>query len=59
MKKNRENLDSKEFKEKYGAFTTNIEIYKKPRAAYYAFIFLSRRLSIAIAIVFLKNYIVF
>ena len=59
MKKNRDNVDKQEFKERFGAFMTNIETYKKPRSAFYPFIFLLRRLSIAVAIVFLRDYIVF
>jgi hypothetical protein len=59
MKKNREDVDKKEFKEKFGAFLTNIETFKKPRASLYPFVFLLRRFCIALTLVFLKEYIVF
>ena len=59
MRKHREDVDKREFKDKFGAFVTNIETFKKPRAAFYPFIFLLRRFFIALALVFLKEYIVF
>ena len=59
MKKHRDEVDKPEFKDKFGAFVTNIETFKKPRAAFYPLIFLLRRFLIAVTLVFLKEYIVF
>lgn len=59
MNRHKENVDKREFKDRFGAFVTNIETFKKPRAFLYPFIFLLRRFLIALTLVFLRDYIVF
>jgi hypothetical protein len=54
MRKNREQVDTKEFKQKFGAYVSNVETYKKPRAADYPTVFLIRRLLLALNIVYLR-----
>lgn len=54
MRKHKNDVDEKEFKERYGGFMTNCETYKKPAATSYAFLFLSRRLFLALTITTLQ-----
>ena len=53
MRYNQKRVDSSKFKEKYGAFMTNVETFKKHKAVYYTFIFMLRRLLLAITITLL------
>ena len=50
MRRNKDKVDSEAFKTSYGAYLTNVETYKKPKAVYYPFIFMIRRFIIAIII---------
>ena len=50
MRQKKARVDSLKFKSQYGAFMTNLETYKNPGAVYYSFIFMLRRLFIAITI---------
>jgi len=54
MVEKREEVDDEAFKEKYGAYLTNIETYLKPSAVHYPAVFLLRRLFMAITITFLR-----
>jgi lipopolysaccharide/colanic/teichoic acid biosynthesis glycosyltransferase len=54
MVEKREEVDDDAFKEKYGAYLTNVETFLKPAAIHYPAVFLSRRLFMAITITFLK-----
>lgn len=58
MYQHREVIGSSQFQELYGAYTTNLETYKKPKAVQYPFIFLLRRTSLVLIIVFLRRNIV-
>ena len=51
----KEEIDTADYKSKYGAYFTNVETYIKPRAVHYSTIFLARRLTIALTIVWLKG----
>lgn len=54
MIEKREEVDDEPFKQKYGAYFTNIETYLKPAAVHYPAVFLFRRLLMALTITFLK-----
>jgi len=58
MYQHREEVGSPQFQELYGAYTTNLETYKKPKAVQYPFVFLLRRTSLVLIIVFLRRNIV-
>jgi hypothetical protein len=55
---NKDKVDSKEYKNKYGSYFTNVETYRKPRALHYTTLFLLRRLFIALVIVYLRFSVV-
>ena len=59
MRWKKEGVDTVEFKNKYGAFMTNVETFKKPSAVYYSFLFLLNRLIIALTVKFLDFSCVF
>ena len=50
LTKNHNLVEDRDYQKRFGAFYTNIEIYNKPMAAYYSFIFLAHRLLMAITI---------
>jgi len=50
----REEVDVEAFKEKYGAYLTNVETYLKPAAVHYPTVFMLRRLFMAVTIAYLK-----
>lgn len=54
MRKHQNNVENKEFKDKFGAYMTNIETYKRPQAVHFSFVFMLRRLILALNITFLK-----
>ena len=54
MVEKREEVDDEAFKEKYGAYLTNVETYLKPSAVHYPAVVLLRRLIMAITITFLR-----
>ena len=54
MQKHKDDVGLPQFQEPYGAFMTNLETYKKPKAVYYPFVFLLRRASLVLIIIFLR-----
>lgn len=54
LRTHKDEVDTKEFKSRYGAFVTDVETYKKPSTTYWPVIFMVRRLVLALNITFLK-----
>jgi len=54
MVEKREEVDDEAFKERYGAYLTNVETYLKPSAVHFPAVFMLRRLVMALTITFLK-----
>ena len=54
IRRSQEKVDTPEFKKKYGAFLTNVETFKHPRATYYPVVFMFRRFVLAITVKCLK-----
>ena len=55
IEQKKDDMDTKEYKDRYGAYVTNIETYRKPQAAHYATYFMLRRLVVAFSIVWLNK----
>jgi hypothetical protein len=54
MIEKREEVDDEAFKQRYGAYLTNVETYLKPAAIHYPSVFMIRRLFMALTITFFK-----